>query len=381
MLNKERLVNEFCKLVSFSCESLHEKEIGFYLKDKLVSLGLDVFEDNANEILAKSKNLDTSNSCGNLYGFLKGNDKTLKPLFLNGHMDTVKPGNNKKAIIHDDGLITSDGSTVLGADDAAALAEMIELLTVIKEDNLPHGDIEIVISICEEPFCKGASVFDYSKIKAKEGYTLDLSGPIGGVAIAAPTILSFDITVNGKSSHAGFAPEDGIHAIKVASNAISKLDMGHIGEDTTVNIGTINGGIQMNSVPNKVIMVGEIRSLDNDKAYKQWEHIKEVFTNCADELGATCNFNYVEEIKAYSIDENEEVVKRYVDACKKVNIVPNISSTFGGSDNHHYANHGIKGIVIANAMNACHSCEEWTRIDDMLKVVEILLEMVKTNEQ
>lgn len=377
MLNKDRLLNEFSKLVSFSCESLNEKEIGAYLKDKLISLGMEVSEDDAKEKLAKAKKVDTSNSCGNLYAFLKGNDASLKPIFLNGHMDTVKPGINKKAILHEDGLITSDGTTVLGADDAAALAEMIELLTIIKEDNLPHGDIEIIISICEEPFCGGASVFDYSKIKAKEGYTLDLSGPIGGVAIGAPTILSFTITVNGKAAHAGFAPEEGIHAIKVAANAISKIDMGHIGKDTTVNIGTINGGVQMNSVPNKVSMVGEIRSLDNDIAYKKWEEIKEIFNDCAKQLGATCDFKYCEEIRAYAIDSDEEVVKRYVDACKAVGVIPNISYTFGGSDNHHYSNNGIKGVVIANAMNACHSCEEWTNINDMAKVVEILLEMVK----
>lgn len=377
MVNEERLVNEFKKLVSFSCESLHEKEIGAYLKEKLISLGLEVLEDDAKNKLAKAKNVDSSNSCGNLYGYLKANNNSLNPLFLNGHMDTVKPGVNKKAIVHEDGLITSDGTTVLGADDAAALAEIIELLTVIKEDNLPHGDIEVIISICEEPFCGGASVFDYSMIKAKEGYTLDLSGEIGNAAIAAPTILSFNITVNGKSAHAGFAPEEGIHTIKVACNAISKLDMGHIDEKTTINIGTINGGIQMNSVPDKVSMIGEIRSLDNDEAYTQWNHIKEVFINEANKLGASVDFDYCEEIKAYNIDENENVVKRYVDACKAVNVKPNVSYTFGGSDNHHYSNNGIKGIVIACGMNACHSCEEWTRISDMSKTVKILLEMVK----
>lgn len=377
MLDKERLVNEFKKLVSFSCESLHEKEIGAYLKNKLISLGLEVKEDDAKNNLAKARGVDTSESCGNLYAYLKGNDNSLRPLFLNGHMDTVKPGVNKKAIVHDDGLITSDGTTVLGADDAAALAEIIELLTVIKEDNLPHGDIEVVISICEEPFCLGASVFDYSLIKAKEGYTLDLSGEIGACAIAAPTIISFDITVNGKSAHAGFAPEEGIHAIKAACDAIAKLKMGHIDKNTTVNIGTINGGVQMNSVPNMVTMLGEIRSLDNDMAYKQLEIIKKTFKQCADSLGASVDFKYHEEIKAYSIDKDEEVVKRYLKACKAVNIEPVISSTFGGSDNHHYANNGIKGIVIASAMNACHSCEEWTKVSDMCKVTEILLEMVK----
>lgn len=376
MLNPERLQKEFETLVRFDCESYHEKEIGQYLVKKFQDLGLEVTVDDAPTKLAEKNHVDTRECHGNIYAFLKGNSDTKEPLFLNGHMDTVKPGVHKVPVIHEDGLITSDGTTVLGADDAAAVAEMIELLTIIQEDHLEHGDIEIIVAACEEPFCQGASVFDYSMIKAKTGYTLDLAGKIGGAAISAPTILSFTITVHGKSAHAGFAPEEGIHALKAAANAISEIEMGHIDENTVANIGTIQGGIQRNSVPNLVVCTGEIRSMVHEKAYEEWEVIQSAFEKSCKEIGTTVEFDYTEEIKAYSIPENAPVVQRYVNACKKLGIETSLSSTFGGSDNHHYTNHGVQGIVIANAMNACHTTSEYTSIQDMTSVVKILIEML-----
>lgn len=376
MLNKERLIKEFETLVRFDCESYHEKEIGNYLVKKFQSLGMEVKVDDAPTKLAEKNHVDTKESYGNIYAFLKGNDETKEPLFLNGHMDTVKPGKHKVPVIHDNGLITSDGTTVLGADDAAAVAEMIELMTIIQEDHLKHGDIEIIVAACEEPFCQGASVFDYSWIQARTGYTLDLAGKIGGAAISAPTILSFTITVHGKSAHAGFAPEEGIHALQASAKAISKIHMGHVDENTVVNIGTMQGGIQRNSVPDLVTMTGEIRSLIHERAYEEWEKIKKAFEDCCTEIGATVDFDFTEEVKAYSIPEDATVVKRYVEACKKCGIDVELSSTFGGSDNHHYTNNGIQGIVIANAMNACHTTNEFTSIQDMCDVVHILLEML-----
>lgn len=376
MLNQDRLFKEFQKLVSFDTESYHEKKIGEYLTNKLIDLGMEVEVDDAKDKLAIKNHVDTSESYGNIYAFLKGN-ADIKPIFFNGHMDTVKPGIGKQAILHEDGKITSNGDTVLGADDAAAVAEMIELITVIQEDHLLHGDIEIVIAICEEPFCQGASVFDYSKIKSKMGYTLDLDGKIGGAAVSAPTVLSFTITVHGKSAHAGFAPEQGIHALAASAKAISEIKMGHVNENTVANIGTIQGGMQRNSVPDKVVMTGEIRSFIHENAYAELELIQDTFTRCASEIGATVEFNVVEELKAYATSLDSSVVKRYEKACQALNIETSYISTFGGSDNHHYVNHGIEGIVIANAMNACHTTHEYTSIQEMVQVVKILLELVK----
>ena len=220
MVQTERLVQTFCRMVSFDSPSYGEREICDFLTEHLTALGLRVQEDDAAQRI--------HGTAGNLYAYLPATQgmEQLPPLLFSGHMDTVEPSKGKKAIVHADGTITSDGSTVLGADDCAALAAILEALTVMQENHLPHRAIEILFSVAEETYCIGASVFDFSKIRAKEAYVLDLTGAVGGAAVQAPTLLSFRIAVQGKASHAGFHPEQGIHAICVAASAARRLQNG-----------------------------------------------------------------------------------------------------------------------------------------------------------
>lgn len=129
-------------------------------------------------------------------------------------MDTVEPAKGKKAVSHEDGTVTSDGTTVLGADDLAGVTAIYEAVRHLIETKIPHRPIEILISTGEELYCKGANAFDYSQVQAKEAYVLDLSGAIGAAAYAAPTLVSFAAKIQGKAAHAGFHPEDGINSIQ-----------------------------------------------------------------------------------------------------------------------------------------------------------------------
>lgn len=258
--NKNRILEEFLKQISFDSESFHEREISEYLKKKLTDLGLEVSEDDAREnLLANDSN--RIQTASNIYGYLKGNIEGETILF-SSHLDTVSPGNGKKAIVHADGKITSDGNTVLGADDVSGLVSILEALTVIKENNLSHPDIEVLFTVAEEPYCEGSRYIDYSKLKAKSGYVLDLTGDIGRAAIAAPSIISLEIAIKGKAAHAGFNPEEGINALSIAANALTKIKTGHTSENTTVNFGTISGGSGKNIVPEDVFIKGEVRSLN-----------------------------------------------------------------------------------------------------------------------
>ena len=187
MLQKQRIINEFQKLVSMDSESFCERQLADYLKERLEAFGFTVSEDNAGEVLteqglnpAEKENLPYT---GNLYAFLPGNCEG-EPILLAAHMDTVKPGQGKQAILHADGKITSDGSTVLGADDLSGVVSILEALQVIHEEQLPHPDIEILFSVAEELFSLGSRVFDYSQIRAKQAYVFDLSGPVGTAALA-----------------------------------------------------------------------------------------------------------------------------------------------------------------------------------------------------
>lgn len=373
MVNRQRLLAEFERLVSFDAESFHEAEIKEYLKRKLSDLGLAVIEDGAADSLR-----EYSASAGNLYGRLPGTREGT-PLLFSAHMDTVSPGKGKRALIHDGGRITSDGTTVLGADDAAGLASILEALTVIRENGLSHPDIEVLFPVAEEPYCQGSAVFDYSLVRAKTAYVLDLTGRIGTAAIRAPSILSLEIRVIGKAAHAGFSPEEGINALSIAANALSWLETGHVSADTTVNFGTIAGGTGKNIVPSEIRIRGEIRSLRHEEALARAETVKARFQAEAQKLGGGADVNITEEIRAYHIQKDEPVVRRFERAADGLGEV-RLITTFGGSDNNNFALHGIRGLVLACAMNEVHSVHEYTELDQLQKCAELTLRLMTMEE-
>ena len=222
MIDRSRLLSAFEKLVAFDSESFHESAVKDHLRGALEALGLEVTEDDAASALR-----DRGADAGNLYGFLPGT-RAGAPLLFCAHMDTVAPGRGKRAVVREGGTVTSDGTTVLGADDAAGIAAILEALTVIREESLPHPDLEILFSAAEEPYCRGTSVFDYTLLRSGTAYVLDLTGGIGTAAVRAPSILSLEITVTGKAAHAGCAPEDGINALSIAASALAALPTGQV---------------------------------------------------------------------------------------------------------------------------------------------------------
>ncbi|NLZ81338.1 MAG: M20/M25/M40 family metallo-hydrolase [Clostridiales bacterium] len=370
-MNQKRLVDEFCKLVEIDSPSFHEREMADVLKGYLVELGFEVFEDNANEVY--------DSECGNVYGYLEGSMEG-DPILFSAHMDTVEPALNKKAIVKEDGRIVSDGTTVLGADDISGIVAILEAIRYLKENKLNHRSIEILFPIAEEPYLRGSEVIDYSRIKSKEAYVLDLTGPIGGVANQAPTVFSVEVVIEGKASHAGFAPEKGINAIAIAATAINRLKLGRIDGETTVNIGTIEGGLATNIVPSQCKVKGEIRSFDHEKALAQSQAMEKIFIEATKEYGGDCKINIVPGCIAYLVEKEHPVMRRFQKVCGNLDIEVNIQKTFGGSDNNNFYRHGIKGLVIACGMHQVHSCDEYTTIEDLTKITKIVEELMVSKD-
>lgn len=377
MISLNRIRAEFEKLVSLDSESYEEHDIKEYLKEKLTSLGLVVNEDNA----WKTFQYESSKAAGNLYGFFKGNVPG-EPVLFSAHMDTVSPGKNKKAIWNEDGKVTSDGTTVLGADDISGLVSILEALQVIKEENLPHPDLEIVFSVAEEPFCRGIAAFDFRKVKSKIAYVLDLTGKVGTAAFRAPSILSLDILVYGKAAHSGFSPEKGINALTIAADALAKLSVGRINPDTTVNFGLIEGGTGKNIVPALVHIQGEIRSLVHEKALAEAKIIEKTFLEEAKRLGGSVKFEASEVLRAYDIADGEDVRKRFDRAVSRLySTKPEYVTTFGGSDGNYFNKNGIRSIVVANAMENVHTVFESTQISELFRSAELTLELMTIREE
>jgi len=367
MINKERLVQEFCKLVSIDASSFEEREMADVLTGYLKELGFAVTEDKAGE--------HYQGNAGNLYGFLQGELKG-DPLLFSAHMDTVEPGKNKKAIVHEDGKITSDGTTVLGSDDISGLVAILEAVRSLKEQGIAHRSIEVLFPIAEEQYLKGSEVYDFKQIKAKEAYVLDLSGPVGTAALTAPTVVSITAVFKGKAAHAGFAPEQGIHAIGACAKAIADIKQGRIDEGTTVNIGTIEGGLSRNIVTELCTVKGEVRSLSHETSLQETKKIQEIFKKAADSFGAELKFETSFGCIAYEVTKEHPVVKRYQKVCDELHIPVTYIDTFGGSDNNNFVRNGITGIVIACGMNDVHSTKEYTHVDELERCADIVLKLL-----
>lgn len=382
MINEKRLCREFAELTSIDAPSFGERKMADRVKEKLSLLGFQVYEDQAGEHYGS----DT----GNVYGFLKGTVPG-DPILLSAHLDTVPPAVGKRAVFHGDGRITSAGDTVLGSDDIAGIVEILEGIRHLQEEGLPCRDVEVLFPIAEEVYIKGTEVFDFSLIQAKEAYVLDLSGAPGAAAVKAPSLISFRITVQGKASHAGFAPEEGIHAVQVMSRAISRFPLGYVDEerDTTLNVGVIQGGNAANIVPDICVCEGEIRSLSHEKALKQVELLKEIFqqeSKHADVAGqygmlkdkrAEVSVEAKVDLTAYETDVNDPVVKRFKKACAHLELPGALVTTFGGSDNNNFARHGIHGIVLSCGMNEVHSVREYTTVQELKTGAELVAELLK----
>lgn len=363
VINTERIRQEFAELTAIDSVSFREREMADCLIGKLQELGFTVKEDRTGE--------HCGGNAGNVYGFLKG---TLpgNPILLAAHMDTVQPGMGKQAVFHEGGKITSQGDTVLGADDAAGIVEILEGIRSIREAGIDHRDIEVLFPIAEELYDKGTKNFDFSRIRAKEAYVLDLSGKIGKAALKAPSIISFQIIVKGKAAHAGFEPEKGIHAIELMSRVIAKMKQGHLDEETTLNIGTISGGNMSNIVPEICECQGEVRSFSHEKALQCMEDTKKLLVEIVEGTGAEFKLETTVNIEAYRIEEKEPVVQRFLRACKELDIPAELMGTFGGSDNNVFVKKDIRGIVLSCGMYQVHSVKEYALLDDLKRGAELI---------
>ena len=369
MVNEKRLIESFMELVKIDSISREERNLADFLIEKLEDLGLEVIVDQAGE---KVK----SNS-GNIIARLKGNIKKATPIMFSAHMDTVVPGKNIKPIC-DGEKIVSSGKTILGADDKAAIAALLEVLHIIKENNISCGDIEILFTICEEIGLKGAKNLDISELKSQIGFVLDAGGRAGKIITTAPSQNSLEIILHGKSAHAGANPEEGINAIQVAGFALSRMKLGRIDEETTANIGVISGGNATNIVPDKVTLKGEVRSRDGGKLEKCTEQIKKITEDTAQEFKAKAEVKVNEEYHCYNLSPDDQVVKIVIKAVKDIGLQPELCPSGGGSDANVFNKKGFPSVVLSVGMEKVHTVDEYILVKNLKNTAEYVLSIIKT---
>lgn len=369
MVNQQRIVDEFVELVKIDSETKQEQEISLVLKKKFADLGLTVSEDDAA--------VRTGHGANNLFATLPGNVEGAPRIFFTCHMDTVAPGRGIKPQIGDDGYIRSDGATILGSDDKAGVAALLELIRVLKERDIPHGQIQFIITVGEESGLVGARAMDSKYIDAEFGYALDSSGHVGEIAVAAPTQAKIKITFTGKSAHAGANPEDGISAIQVASKAVARMKLGRIDHETTANIGRFEGGGETNVVVGQVVVYAEARSLENSKLDVQIASMRAACEAAASEHGAKVEFDSQVIYAAYKYSEQDALVGYAMEAIRRIGKTPNTFHTGGGSDANVFNGHGFPTVNLAVGYEDIHTTLEKIAVSELTGVAELAVELVQ----
>lgn len=378
MIDRERMTEYAMDLMRVDSVSRREREIALRLKRDLEELGAQCYFDFAGD--------KVGGEVGNLIARIEGNRANASPLLLSAHMDTVQPGEGVEPRL-DDGVIRSDGTTILGSDDKAGLAIIMEVIRTLKEHGLLFGDLEIAFTICEEVGLLGARYIDKSAFRATYGVVLDSSSP-SYVVTQCPSSDKLEFRVYGLEAHAGVCPEKGINAIKVASEAIAAMKLGRIDEETTANIGLVSGGMGVNVVPGCVHLVGEVRSHSERKIKEQIEHMRGCFEEAVSHYEAVLDRG---KVKA----RFEEEVERLYDkmdvsfdslparlvtaAAERLGHQVAPGKIGGGCDANFFNPKGIECVNLGMGMKDVHTVNEYLVLKEFYRAADIVLETVKLN--
>jgi tripeptide aminopeptidase len=362
-INKSQLIKTFVDLAEIPSPSWHEKKVMDYIVRRFKKLGA----------------VCTAYKCGdsqNLLIKISGDSKRT-PILFSGHMDTVIPCENVKAIVTDT-KITSDGKTVLGSDDKAAIAIFIEALEYIKQNKIPHGDIEILLTCAEELGLKGIKGFDLNILKSKFGFVFDSSGDIGRIIVKAPYHSNMKVRVKGRASHAGMAPEKGINAIRVLSEIITLLPNGRIDEETTLNVGIISGGRATNIVAEEAVCDLEVRSIQKKKMIDSEKKVREIIKQTCSKYGARASIERTLEYEGFIIDQEDPVAQLTSEAMRRIKLKPSFVAMGGGSDTNIINSSKIKAINLSCGMQKIHSTEEFIMIKDLISGTRLAISLIET---
>ncbi|MCL5292806.1 MAG: M20/M25/M40 family metallo-hydrolase [Actinobacteria bacterium] len=369
MVNKENLLKTFIELCEICSPSFNERAVSDYISSRLAELGVKVRMDGTAGVIGG----DT----GNLIATIEGKDDFLPTLLFAVHMDTVEPSEGVKVKLDGD-LITSAGETILGADDKVGIAALLEIARMLEEERINEGRVHLFFSVAEEVGLHGAKAFDLASLKTDYAFTLDAAGPVGAINVRSPYQESFRVEFLGRTAHAGVAPEQGVNAIQAASKAIASMKLGRLDEETTANVGVIEGGLASNIVPDRVRVSAEARSFNLTKLNRQVSEMKRLFEEGAREVGADVRLKVYREYDGYHHREDDPVVMVARRAMEKLGIEPRFSSSGGGSDANIFNSKGVPTANLGIGAEKVHTTEESASISSMVLLTELLVEIIKT---
>jgi tripeptide aminopeptidase len=362
------VVTLFTELAAIPSPPGEERDVADRVRAYLEDLGLEVSEDDAGARI--------DSTAGNLLARLEptaANGGT--PIFLCAHLDTVKPTGPLEPVI-EDGIVRNAGGTILGADNKAAVAAMLEAARLILSENRPHAGVELVFTPKEEVGLQGARAFDPARLHGALGFVFDHAAPIGEVMLGAPHARALEVTMRGKAAHAGIAPEEGRSAIAAASRAIADFRLGRLDEETTASVGLIQGGTAKNIVPDRCTFSIDVRSQDETKLADVVKEMLETVTFAASLEQCEADTTVEQSYKGYRFSRTDQVVRMAAAALAREGVEPSYGLGGGGADANVFNERGLPCVNLANGMTAIHTPDEHIAVADLERMVQVTLALV-----
>jgi tripeptide aminopeptidase len=359
-------LNLFLELAAIASPSGEERAVADRVLGYLEDCGLTPDEDDTGP--------SVGSTMGNIYVALEPTAAG-EPLFFCAHLDTVPPTDEIEPFV-EDGIVRNARPTILGGDNKAAVASMLEAVRRVLVENRPHAGIELVFTSKEEVGLIGAYAFDHTRLRSRVGFVYDDASRVGDVILGAPSAHQLNITFHGRAAHAGMVPEEGRSAVAAAARAIAEMPLGRIDEETTANVGLIEGGTAANIVPEWCKLVAEARSHDERKLADQLQAMQDALTFAAGVTDCEVETNVRRSYRAYRFKRDDLVVRLAADALGTCGFEPNYRLGGGAADSNVFNERGLQCLNLANGMAEIHTPDEYIAVADIDAMVEVTLALV-----
>ena len=356
----------FLELAALRSPSGEERAVADVVSAYVRDLGLDIDEDDAGAAVGST--------IGNLYTRIEPTADGI-PLFLCAHLDTVPPDGALEPVV-EEGVVRNAGGTILGADDKSAVAVMLEATRRVLAENRRHAGIELLFTPKEEVGLLGAAAFDHTRLHAQVGYVYDQAAPIGEVILGAPYSQAMQVRFHGRASHSGMYPEEGRSAIAAAARAIADLRLGRVDDESTANVGTIQGGTAGNIVPEWCSFDAEARSHDERKLADLVQEMLETFAFAASLADCEVETSVKKSYRGYRFKRDDPVVRLAATALERTGHAPTYGLSGGAADANVFNERGLPCLNLANGMTSIHTPDEHIAVDDLDAMVEVTLALV-----
>jgi tripeptide aminopeptidase len=354
----------FTELAAMPSPPGEEREVADRVTEYLRGIGLNVEEDDAGQRI--------ESTAGNLLCRLEPSAEG-EPLFLCAHLDTVPPEAPIEPVVDDDGIVRNAGGTILGADNKAAVAAMLEATRRMVAEGRPHAGIELLFTPKEEVGLLGAAAFDERALHAKVGYVYDQAAPIGHVILGAPYAHAMQVRFHGRAAHSGMYPEEGRSAIAGAAKAIADLRLGRLDEETTANVGLIEGGTAANIIPEWCTFVAEARSHDERKLADVVQEMLDAITFAAGLSECEVETELKKSYRGYRFRRDDLAVRLAAEALEATGYRLHYELSGGAADANVFNERGLSCVNLANGMTDIHTADERISVADLEGMVDVTL--------